>query len=436
MLPCNGTFNLGQDGAIHMQTDTHDFSPEELLEKQAREAYLEHDFAQVQDLLRQKDFPNGVKEAVLSTALRDGNLPMVKFVIEEAKVELTDTRSIMLVFLACQAQKLDIVLYLSEKTAELGLERSDAYELVFSRFPAEKHALAADELLTRAGDKQDALNKMLYAAAASKAFGVIPRLLDLGADPNAQGGTVIYLLTTAYDHDFFKEREKYLGLMKKYLAKFEGKGVLDTALTVVSFKIPDNTQYPETLRMLLDKGADPFGGHAEACRHLSEKFRMLNRPEDAQMWEDAFKNAQERDVASCRVQFETLFKNDFRVADLLAPVNEDGDTGLMLAAKGKILDRVVAVAVAEGSKLITSQKILEKNARNQSVFSLALDRGDTETLFEPAYWTKTDAGILHTVAQTLTEEQKPWIDFPRLSSRLDQYNLKQQAQRFKLRPVT
>ncbi|TAL39608.1 MAG: hypothetical protein EPN97_01965 [Alphaproteobacteria bacterium] len=419
-----------------MQTDAHDFSPEELLEKQLREAYLEHDFAQVQDLLRQKDFPNELKGSVLATALRDGNLPMVKFVIEEAKVDLTAESSIMLVFLACQAQKLDIVLYLSEKTAELGLERSDAYELVFSRFPAEKHAVAVDELLTRAGDRQDALNKMLYAAAASKTFDVIPHLLGLGADPNAQGGTVIYLLTTAYDHDFFKDRGKYLGLMKQYLEKFEDRGVLDTALTVVSFKVPDNTQYPETVRLLLDKGADPFSGHAEACRHLSEKFRQLDRADNAEVWEGVFRVAQEKDVAAYRGQFETLFKNDFRVADLLAPVTEDGDTGLMLAAKGKVLDKVVAAAVAEGTTLITAQRLLEKNARNQSLLSLALDRGDMEALFEPSYWSKADRDILRSVAQNLTEEQRPWVDLPRLSSRLDQFNLKQQAVRFKLRPST
>src|SRR5262245_46982771 len=128
-----------------MLSDAHDFSPEELLEKQVREAYLEHDFGQVQDLLRRDDFPDGLKQTVMATALKDGNLPMIKFIVEEAHIELTAERSIMLVFLACQAQKLDIVLYLSEKTAELGLERSDAYELVFSRFPKEKHVDAADE---------------------------------------------------------------------------------------------------------------------------------------------------------------------------------------------------------------------------------------------------------------------------------------------------
>ncbi|MEZ0226509.1 MAG: hypothetical protein ACAH83_18275 [Alphaproteobacteria bacterium] len=417
-----------------MTTDAHDFSPEELLEKQVREAYLEHDFRQVQDLLRQKDFPNAVKDTVLATAVRGGNLPMVKFVMEESKVELTDTRSLMLVFLACQAQQLDIVLYLSEKTAELGLERSDAYELVFSRFPAEKHAAAVDELLNRASDRQDALNKMLYAAAASKAFGVIPRLLDLGADPNAQAGTVIYLLTTGYDRDYFNDREKYLGLMKKYLDRFEDRGVLDTALTVVSFKVPDNTQYPETVRLLLEKGADPFTCHAEAGNHLSEKFRQLNRPQDAELWDDVFKKAQETSIAAYRGQFETLFRNDFRVADLLAPVNEDGDTGLMLAAKGKILDKVVAAAVSEGSTLITAQKLLEKNERNQSVLSLTLDRGDAETLLDPAYWAKADSGVLRAVEQSLTDEQKPWIDLFRLTSRFDQYRLKQQAPRLKLRP--
>jgi hypothetical protein len=419
-----------------MQTDAHDFSPEELLEKQVREAYLEQDFAQVQDVLRQKDTPNELKGTVLSTALRDGNLPMVRFVIEEAKVDLRPETSMMLVFLACQAQKLDVVLYLSEKTAELGLERSDAYELVFSRFPADKHVAAADELLQRAGDRQDALNKMLYAAAASKTFDVIPHLLDLGADPNAQAGTVIYLLTTGYDRDYFNDKAKYTGLLKKYLERFEDKGVLDTALTVVSFKLPDNTQYPETLRLLLEKGADPFGGHGEALRHLSEKFRQLDRPEEAKMWEETFRAAQERDIAAYRAQFDRLFKSDFRVADLLSPVNEDGDTGLMLAAKGKILDKVVAAAVAEGTTLITAQKITEKNERNQSVLSLALDRDDTETLFEPAYWTKADGGILRAVASALTEEQKPWIDLARLSARLDQHHLKQQAVRFKLRPAT
>lgn len=416
-----------------MPSDTHDFSPEDLLEQQVNQAYLEKDYAQVQDLLKRDNFPNAIKDTMLTTALRDGNLPLVRFVVDEAKVELTPTRAIMLVFLACQAQKLDIVLYLSEKTASLGLERSDAYELVFSRFPAEKHAQAANELLDRATDKQDALNKMFYAAAASKAFGVLTHLLDLGADPNPNGGTDIYLLLTGYNYDFFKDKPKYLALMEKYLDKFEDRGVLDAALVVASFKIPDDTQYPEVIRMMLAKGADPFSGHNEAERHLAGTFRQLKREPEALQWEGTFSDARQKDIAEHRRQFDLLFGPDFRTQDLRQQVTPDGDTGFMLAAKAKVLDQVVAAAIREGNAQITAKDLTQSNDRNQSLLSLAIDRDDIAVLLEPAYWSKADTGILRTVAENLKDEQKPYVDLARLTSTLDQFTLKQQASRFKLR---
>lgn len=416
-----------------MPADAHDFSPEDLLERQVTQAYLEQDYAQVQDLMKRENFPNAVKDTVLTTALRDGNLPLVRFVIDEANVELTDTRALMLVFLACQTQKLDIVLYLSEKTAQLGLERSDAYELVFSRFPADKHERAADELLARASDKQDALNKMLYAAAASKAFGVIPHLLDLGADPNPHGGTDIYLLISGYDRDFFNDRAKYLGVMQKYLDKFEDKGVLDAALIVAAYKIPDDTQYPEVLRMMLDKGADPFSDCSEAKRHLTNMCRQLKRNDEAEMWENVFGEAQKKDLALHRHQFDVLFGKGFTMQDLRQPATPDGDTGFMLAARAKVLDQVVAAAIREGGAQLTAQDLLQKNARNQSLLSLALDRDDLGTLLDPAYWSKANPGILRAVEENLSGEQKGFVDFARLSSALDQHTLRQQAAKFKLK---
>jgi hypothetical protein len=417
-----------------MPSEAHDLSPEDLLERQVTQAYLEQDYAQVQDMLKQKNFPNAVKDTVLTTALRDGNLPLVKFVIDEANVELTDTRALMLVFLACQKQKLDIVLYLSEKTAQLGLERSDAYELVFSRFPQDKHEQAADELLARASDKQDALNKMLYAAAASKAFGVIPHLLDRGADPNAHGGTDIYLLLTAYDRDFFDDRAKYLGVMQKYLDKFEDKAVLDVALTVACFKIPDGTQYPEVIRMLLDKEADPFSGHGEAKRYLTNLFGQLRRDGDVRAWDGVFGAAQAKDIALHRHQFDVLFGPGFKTQDLRQLATPDGDTGFMLAAKARVLDQVVAAAIREGTAPLTAQDLLQKNARNQSLLSLAIDRDDTGLLLDPAYWSKAAPGILRTVAESLAPEQKPFVDLARLTSALDQFTLRQQASKFRLKP--
>lgn len=418
-----------------MPADTHDFSPEELLARQVEQAYLEKDYAQVQDLLKRPDFPNAVKDTVLTTALRDGNLPLVRYVVEDAGVELSPTRAIMLVFLACQSQNLDAVLYLSEKTAQLGLERSDAYELVFSRFPAEKHAAAADELLARAGDRQDALNKMLYAAAANKAFGVIPHLLDLGADVNPNGGTDIYLMLTAYDRDFFCDRPKYLDVMRRYFEKFDDLGVLDTALTVASFKIPDNTQYPEVIGMMLDKGADPFSGHCEAQRHIVDKFNLLNAPAAAATWQETFRTAQAKDVALHRHQFDTLFGGGFTMQDLRQTAAPGGDTGFMLAAKAKVLDRVVAEAIREGANALSVDDLTKRNDRNQSLLSLAADRDDIGVLIDPAYWSKAAPGIVNTVAGNLTDEQKPFVDLPRLSSTLTQYALKQQAAKFKLKPT-
>ena len=417
-----------------MLDDAQDFSPEDLLERQMTEAYLEQDYAVVQDMLRQKDVPDALKERMLSTAVRDGNLPIVRCAVEEAGTPLTDVRSIMLVFLACQAQKLDIVLYLSEKTAELGLQRSDAYELIFERFPEEKHDIVAEELLSRASDKQDALNKMLYAAAAAKAFGVIPKLLDMGADPNPNGGTDIYLLLANYDHDFFRDRQRYTGLMEKCLDKFDDLSVLDVALTVAAFKIPDDTQYPETIHMMLKKGADPFASHGEAETHICTMLNSLNRFDEARGWHDTFTAARHAETAEARRQFELLFKQDFRVADLRQTVNADGDTGFTLAARARLLDKVVEAARREGNAPLSASDITSKNNRNQSALSMSVDRDDMGALLDPAYWAKADAGILRKVEENLDKDHKPFVDMARLASAMDQYALKQKAARFKLKP--
>ncbi len=417
-----------------MLDGAHDFSSEDLIEKQMTEAYLEQDYAVVQDMLRQKDMPDALKQRMLSTAVRDGNLPIVRCAVEEAGTQLTDVHAIMLVFLACQAQKLDIVLYLSEKTAELGLQRSDAYELVFSRFPKDKHETVAEELLNRASDKQDALNKMLYAAAASKAMDVIPKLLDMGADPNPNGGTDIYLLLAGYDRDYFLDRPKYIGLMEKYFDKFSDLSVLDPALTVAAFKIPDNTQYPEILHMMLKKGADPFAGHGEAETHICTMLNSLERFEESRDWHDAFTAARRAETAEARRQFGLLFGQDFRVADLRQTINEDGDTGFTLAARARMLGAVLTAAIREGHASLSADDILATNNRNQSALSMSVDRDDLPALLDPAYWSKADAGILRKVEDGLSAAQKTFVDLARLASSMDQYALKQQAVRFKLKP--
>lgn len=416
-----------------MLRDPHDFSPEELLEKQLTEAYLEQDIAGVQEILRRPDTPNALKERMLTTALHDGNLAIVRCAFEEAKVELTPERGILLVFLACRSGNLDVVLYLSEKTAQLGLQRSDAYELVFSRFPAGAHAKAAEELLTRAQDKQDALNKMFYAAAKSQAFDVLPKLLDMGADPNPNGGTDIYLLLSRCPRPFFEKKDDYVALIAKYLDRFEDRGVLDTALIVAAFKIPDDTQYAETIQLLLDKGADPFGDHGKARRHIVAMLHTLGRSKEAAAWEMRFQQAQQRETAESRRQFDILFKEDFRTQDLRHEINADGDTGFTLAARARILDRVLAAACREGNAAVTADDILRENHRHQSAVSLALDRDELPVLLNPGYWPVADAGILRAVEKSLTDEQKQHAGLERLFAAHDQFALKRQANKFKVR---
>jgi hypothetical protein len=440
-------------------TDTHDFTPDEWLARQLRAALLEKDYAQVKSLMRARPLGNDFKGGVLDAAVQLNAPEIVRFIFEEEKIALSPETGMMFLLQAGKEKHREVALCLCEKLAtDLGLTRSDPYTLLLEKFPAEDHAALTRDLLAETADRQDALDKMLLAAAAAKSFSLIPALLDEGADVNADPATVLYTLLKNFpppgraDDDDAQKQETlaaqavYDAALQKYLAAgFDDKATLDTALVVAAMQFAEDRQSETAVTALLAAGADAFGNAREAEQIMVQKFtappeKILSaaaRAEETaqtEKWRGVFAKAQAAEISGNGALFQTLFGQDYRPADLLAPVGEDGDTGLMIAAKAGMLGQVIARAAALGDTAITLAQMTETNARHQSCLSLAADRGNLAAVMQPAYWLKQEPALLEKLESLLTQGQKQAVDMQQIKSGIRQAQLAQKASRLRLQP--
>ncbi|MBI1215711.1 MAG: hypothetical protein GC185_07830 [Alphaproteobacteria bacterium] len=430
-----------------MTADTHDFSPEEQLERKLRAAMLEKDYPRAKELMRGQAMTNDFKGAVLNTAVQLNAPDIVRFVFEEEKVEMQPETGMMFLLDASKQKHRDVALYLCEQLATgLGLVRSDPYMLLLDKFPAEEHEDLVEGLLETTADRQDALDKMLFAAAETKNFALIPALIDKGADVNADSATVLYTLFKGFPKDDAARLAAYEAALDEYLSPaFEDRATLDTALVVAAMQFAEGGQSEKAVEKMLALGADPCGNAQEAEKIMVSVFTpapdaVLDKPalavldEQAQKWRDAFKTARDEEAARNAALFETLYGDDYRPADLLAPAGDDGDTGLMIAAKAKRLGAVISRARKTKDAHITLGDLAKTNERQQSCLSLAVDRGDLAAVLNPAYWLKQEPELLQKLDALLTGPQKQAADMPRITAHVRQEKLVQKASRLRLQP--
>lgn len=406
----------------------------DLLEKQVRDAFAERNYANVILAIKDKDLPNDFKGSILQEAVEAGSLLVARHIYERAKVELTPEQGMMLLLKSSNKQDIPLSVYLTEKNAENGVIRSDSYAIVFNKFPEGDHESIVNDLYEKAADKQDAANAMLYVAATDRKFTAMPRMLDLGANPTSFNDRVMLNLLTGVPPQVFDNKEFYLSVMDKYLSALDEGGIMnDVALGLATGFAVSGLQYPETVALFLDHGADPWMGHRLAETQWEKKEDK--QESDAVLSHERFQTAREEITRKARHEFDTLFGKDFRLADLRQKLNEQGDTGFILAARARVLPQVMQAALKEGPGSLTAADLTHHNEDGYSLLTHAIDRDDAKQVLDAGYWAKTDKEIVVHLQEKTSDQQKEYLDIQAFSAALARQNLKPSGNRFKLGPA-
>ncbi|MEZ0260316.1 MAG: hypothetical protein ACAH80_04860 [Alphaproteobacteria bacterium] len=394
-------------------------SAAESLKWDLREAMADNDYARVKQIVMAPDCPAQIKTSALEAAAASGSLMMVRIVFDEAKPDLTPEQAMMLLLVAGERQSPEICAYLCERNANMGIVRGDSYNVIFNKFSEEKISDAVDALLKAAPDRQVALDTMLRAAVGEKKYAAMSGLIDRGAKLGEAAADILSKVTIAVNNDpFYQRKDDYLALVDK-CASITPKGYLTDCFAGVSGMMASaNMQYNETPEIFLRHGADPFYGLKSTSldKHLPPEspLRVI------------FGRYEESYTAQQRSAFREMFGTSYTVADLRREVDAEGTTGLMLAAKARLLPEVM------GKDGLTSQDMLHSNQRQQTLIQLAAQRGDGDALLDATYWRRAEPAILATLQKELPDAVKQYLDLGAFAAALDRAALKEQAVRFKL----
>jgi hypothetical protein len=393
---------------------------EDALEARLRDAFLENDCATVKETIMAPGCPNHIKGSALRAAVATGSLMMVRIVFD-SKPELTAGQGMLLLLSAANKQQADIVALLCEKNVALDILRRDSYAVVFTKFSEEKLPAAIDAILKTTADRQDALDSMLPPAAEDKKLSVISGLIDQGARFGDKAVDTLAKLTIGVNQTaFYTRKDDYLTLMEKCAAITPAGYLADTYAGVSAMMATSGLQYSETAEAFLRHGADPYFTfkNYNLDKHLPPQSPLRA----------TFAAYEETYTAAQRQLFRGLFGDAYTLADLRQEVEADGSTGLMLAARARLLPDVMR----QGG--ITPDDLLRQNQRGQDLLTLAAARGDAGVVLDAGYWRRTSPRILETLDNAVPDEVKNWADYKGFVSRLDHAALKEQAQKFKLKP--
>lgn len=415
--------SIQQRNRLALMTGTPDNSVSDtdaLLEKRLTAAFLDNDYATVREVVSAPDCPNHIKGSALRAAVASGS-PMMVRIVFDSKPELTAGQGMLLLLSAANKQEAGIAAYLCEKNLALEIPRSDSYSIVFTKFAEDKLPAVIDALLAAADNKQDALDSMLPPAASEKKLSVIGKLIDRGARLGDRAADTLAKLTIGVTQtDFYRRKDEYLALMEKCAAITPAGYLADTYAGVSAMMASSSLQYNETAEAFLRHGADPY--------FTFRNYNLDKHLVPASPLRGTFTAYEESYTQAQRQMFQGLFGDSYTLADLRQEIEADGSTGLMLAARARLLPDVMQ----KGG--ITVQDLLRQNQRGQDMLTLAAVRGDAGVVLDAGYWRRTEPHILDMLGGALPEEVKGWADYNGFASRLDHAALKEQAQKFKLKP--
>lgn len=384
--------------------------------------------ARAVELLRAVPQRNEFKINAFVIAYSRDVAPVTQFLVED--LGLSDIATVKFIRDTASNGCKNVTAYLCRHAIEVGLRPSEAYMHAFENYSGDKKDLAA-LILKEEEDTQEALNEMLMGAfrAGKKSFpDFIEFLFDLGARAGDNAPEFFEILKKE-----LKVGAAYPRVFEKMLASGVGDGPwLDRLLPDSILSAAEG--FSDTTSVLLRHGADPWTGGSAAERVACDFLTQKNRPELLRQARDTFKILKDGYTGRSLEAFRERFGKSFKISELREADEKTGDTGFILAARARVLDEVLSAARAEGPDSLKAEDFFATNKREQSLASLAADRGDLGLLLEPAYWAETDPYILSKIENKLPEDRKKLVDFDRFAAVFHQFYLKGASPAFRLKP--
>lgn len=388
------------------------------LEETVREEFDKKAYANVVGILRGYALPPLFCQSLFKMALAANADSVARCLLDEKLVTPSGRELLDAATEAAGRKFTGLCIHLALEAGRLGEDRTTAWVPLLSAVSANDQDLTAarlyNDLLAARVPRQDALDETFWAAVQAKAHLSFNPLLDKGASPNAGGGLALLYLVVDPPEALYKNHADYDALLKKMFDKgYDDACMLDMLGTIAAQRFVEGRQRKETLRLLFDRGADPWHCAREAEKLLEDYY--ATRGDDANMlrWASYFDDKRTAEAVQAQKEFETLFGHDFRPADLLRQEGE-ADTGLMLAARARLLQKVLPRL--EG--VLAPEDLVRENARHQSLLGLAADRGDAAQLFTAALWRGREKEALETAKAylSITPERLPAGGFEALEA--------------------
>lgn len=394
--------------------ETVSFSVEETV----REEFDKKAYSNVVSLLKTGAVPQGFANSLFAMSLTANAESVARCLIDEKLVAPTGAGLLEASKEAAGRKFAGLCIYLALEAEKRGEDRTKAWVPLLSNTPAKDHDMTAsrlfNDLLAAKVPRQEALDETFFAAVQGKAFGAFTNLLDKGASPNAGGGLALLHLVVDPPSDLYKNHAEYEAILKKMFDKgYDDQGMLDMLGTIAAQRFVDGEQRKETLYLLFDKGADPWHCAREAQNLIDDYY--ITRGDDASVhrWASYFDEKRTAEAAQAQKEFVTLFGHDFRADDLVRQEG-DADTGLMIAARARMLPQVLSRM--KGG--LSPEDLVRENGRHQSLLGLAADRGDAQQLFAADLWKGREKEALETAKAYLnnTPERLPSGGFEALEA--------------------
>lgn len=407
-------------------------SEKDALQSALRQAVLENDPARIETLLDGQKLDDDFHMELIGGVIAAGDhAPLIKRLVQEAGDKIAPTGLMNFLASAARQGHRETAAYFVEKCLEANVPHSDCVNRVTQNAPPEKIGAVAVRISQDAEDGKRVLSEFMLFSATAKKYDALGALADAGATMGGHGSVILMMMLNEQIETFadIDQKPTYFALMDKLISKAcDDKNGLDLLLPLVAYKMTAGTSDPSFMDSLTRAGADPFYMGAEAYRHLSQTYLQNGQPQRADHWKTWFDDRQSEYTNACRQQFDMLFGQDFRVQDLLRTETENGENGLMLAARARRIPELLRAAEKTGDLDIAA--LLAENKHKQSLLSLTIDRGDVAVLLKPAYWSRFDTDMVSLLERKLGDDQKKWMDMDAITAQFDHFYLESMAKKW------
>lgn len=412
------------------------------LQNDLRQAVIENDPERIGALIDGAALDDNFRFELIGGVIATGDYPaLVARLLSGAGDDVTPTAYVSYLSSAARQGHAQTAALMAEKCIAAGISVAECDDMAVKNTPPQKIAAVAQALVAGDAEAETRLANMMLDATTAKNFDTLSALLATGADMRGHGSIILLMLLESRGDILGEEGDKprYLGLVGQVIdgcRDHKDLKTLDLVMTLVAYRLPEGKEYPELMERLAEAGADPFAMKEEARRFLVKEYLEKDDTARADKWADWFDTHKDSYTARHAQMFDTLFGHDFRFQDLKQTVDENGESGLHLAAKARRIPAVMKTLIAGGD--LTIDDIFAANKRGESMLSLAIDRGDAPALLSPVYWGRRDVDVMAALEEKLSDDRKKWIDMGTIAAQVDHHRLQKMGEdyqpQFRLRP--